>query len=96
MLLILFPPPCIKSSRIKQKISNFIKQIVYEKLSCSISRIRKKMLEMKDKVSSRITVKDVGKGFGFRRPRISQIHPKSKINNNKTICPNLITIPHFK
>ena len=47
------PPPCIKNSRIKQKISNFIKEIVYKKLSCSISRIRKKMLAMKDKVSSR-------------------------------------------
>ena len=66
MHLISLPPPCIKNSRIKQKISNFIKQIVYKKLSCSIRRIRKKMLAMKDKVSSRITVKDVGKGFGFR------------------------------
>ena len=66
MLLIFLPPPCIKNSRIKQKISNFIKQIVYKKLSCSIRRIRKEMLAMKDKVSSRITVKDVGKGFGFR------------------------------
>ena len=75
MVLIFLPPPCINNSRIKQKICNFIKQIVYKKLSCSISRIRKKMLAMKDKVSSRITVKDVGKGFGFRRPRISQIHP---------------------
>ena len=65
MLLIYLPSPCIKNSRIKQKISNFIKQIVYKKLSCSISRIRKKMLVMKDKVSSRITVKYVGKGFGF-------------------------------
>ena len=66
MLLIFLPPPFIKNSRIKQKISNFIKQIVYKKLSCSIRRIIKKMLVMKDKVSSRITVKDVGKGFGFR------------------------------
>ena len=66
MLLIFLPSPCIKNSRIKQKISNFIKQIVYKKLSCSIRRIRKEMLAMKDKVSSRITVKDVGKGFGFR------------------------------
>ena len=66
MLLIFLPPPCIKNSRIKQKISNFIKQIVYKKLSCSIRRIRKKMLATKDKVSSRIIVKDVGKGFGFR------------------------------
>ena len=39
---------------------------MYKKLSCSIRRIRKKMLAMKDKVSSRIIVKDVGKGFGFR------------------------------
>ena len=38
---------------------------MYKKLSCSIRRIRKKMLAMKNKVSSRITVKDVGKGFGF-------------------------------
>ena len=66
MLLIFLPPPCVKNSRIKQKISNFIKQIVYKKLSCSIRRIRKNMLAIKDKVSSRITVKDVGKGFGFR------------------------------
>ena len=42
MLLIFLPPPFIKNSRIKQKISNFIKQIVYKKLSCSIKRIRKK------------------------------------------------------
>ena len=66
MLLIFLPPPCIKNSRIKQKISNFFKKIVYKKLSGSIRRIRKKMLAMKDKVSSRITIKDVGKGFGFR------------------------------
>ena len=74
MLLIFLPPPCIKNSRIKQKISNFIKQIVNKKkkLSCSIRRIRKKMLAMKDKVSSRITVKDVGKGFGF----LDQGYPK--------------------
>ena len=39
---------------------------MYKKLSCSIRRIRKKMLAMKNKVSSRITVKVVGKGFGFR------------------------------
>ena len=38
---------------------------MYKKLSCSLRRIRKKMLAMKDKVSSRIIVKDVGKGFGF-------------------------------
>ena len=65
MLLIFLPPPCIKNSRIKQKISNFIKQIMYKKLNCSIRRIRKRMLAMKDKVSSRITVKDVGKGLAF-------------------------------
>ena len=57
MLLIFLPPPCIKNSRINQKISNFIKQIVYKKLSCSISRIRKKMLAMRDKV----IIKDNGK-----------------------------------
>ena len=42
MLLISLPPPFIKNFRIKQKINNYIKQIVYKKLSFLLAELEKK------------------------------------------------------
>ena len=89
MLLISLPLPFIKNFRIKQKINNYIKQIVYKKLSCSISRIIKKK---KKKVCNHLNFKQFFKCNHHQCKKQRNIREKRCYLQKNNSLPQLLQI----